>query len=198
MWRRADSYSSDLALTYSICAGLGTAVTGMCSTISHMNIWHLNTLGDEVPDAQAAFYGSLRSRNSPRVVGRGLGTHISVLDWKAWFMGKRGSALTLCFKCCWACSLEKSVVTKNQKWLLSPTEFQFPSSTNLMGTVFPNRLRGGQKFLMATLVGASSGCVNARRNGFLVLAFLKARILVDKPAPDQCCSLLCFAVQWHC
>jgi len=61
------------APSYSICAGLGTALTAMCSLISHMKSWHLHTLRDEVPDAQAAFHSSLRSRNSPGAVGRGVG-----------------------------------------------------------------------------------------------------------------------------
>lgn len=94
--------------------------------------------------------------------------------------------------------VKKVLKQKNQKWLLSPTESQLPSSTNLMGAAFPNGLRGGQKFRTASLLGASSGCVNARNSGFPVLAFLKARILVGKLAPDQCCSMLCFAAQQHC
>lgn len=49
---------------------------------------------------------------------------------------------------------------------------------------------------MTTLVGASSGCANARENGFLVSGFLKTRCLVDK-RPQSCWAVLCFAVQQH-
>lgn len=44
--------------------GAGAAGTGMCSTISHGEIWQLNTLGMN-DGAQTPFQSSLRSRTAP-------------------------------------------------------------------------------------------------------------------------------------
>lgn len=54
--------------------GAGVAGTGMCSTISHGEIWQLNTLGDEwwCPDT---FPEQPKEQNSPGAEGRGQGTH---------------------------------------------------------------------------------------------------------------------------
>lgn len=54
-----------------------------------------------------------------------------------------------------------------------------------LGTAFPNGTRGGQKFLVVALVGASSGCVHARVNGFLALASLKLQVLESEQPPHS-------------
>lgn len=117
--------------------------------------------------AQTSFQSSLRSRTAP--VQR---------------------QVELCTHCVAPC---KKGQQKSQDWLFSPGQFQLLSSTFVMGTAFPKGLRGTQKFLMVTLMEASSSCVDTRKNGFPVLVFLQAGSFEHKPAPDWGCCM-----QQHC